>query len=187
MHRRKLPCPYPSRTGGNRCAIAGQRNARDRREKSTFAPTAIAAETRGVLRCLQPGPGSHWFRGIPVFRKRAQRGFIAWMAFAALGLLLVAPTISRTLATLATASSTCVACPDEGMRDSHALHHDPAAPSALDACAYCTLMSHNPVLTAALLSLLPVAPASLPATALVVRATPLLRPLDVRPRGPPLV
>lgn len=110
------------------------------------------------------------------------------MAFAALGLLLVAPTISRTLTALAsTAANACVTCPDAGMRDSHALHHDPVAPSALDACAYCTLMSHSPVLTAALLSLLPVAPSSLPATALVVRTAPLLRPLDVRPRGPPLV
>ena len=184
---RKLPCPYASRSGGNRCAPASRRNACRRRGKSTFAATAIAAETRDVLRCLQPGPGSHWFRGIPVYRKRVQRGFIAWVALAALGLLLVAPTISRTLAALSTASSACVACPDAGMRDSHALHHDPAVPSALDACAYCTLMSHSPVLTVALLSLLPVAPASLPATVLVVRAAPLLRPLDVRPRGPPLV
>lgn len=123
-----------------------------------------------------------------MFRKQAQRGFIAWLAFAALGLLLLAPTVSRSLAALATASSACVSCPDEGMRDSHLPgHHDPATPSALEACAYCTLMSHSPVLTAALLSLLTVAPISVPTTTLVVRPAPLLRPLDVRPRGPPLV
>ncbi|MEO5810651.1 MAG: DUF2946 family protein [Rhodanobacter sp.] len=122
-----------------------------------------------------------------MFRKRAQRGFIAWLAIAALGLLLVAPTISRTLAALSPASASCVLCSAQVAGDTHpAMHHDPATPFALDACAYCTLISHSPVLTAALMSLLPVAPTSLPATTPVVRPAPMLRPFDVRPRGPPL-
>ena len=122
-----------------------------------------------------------------MFRKRAQHGAVAWLAFAALGLLLVAPTISRTLAALLPASESCVLCADQVAGDTHTqMHHDPAAPSALDACAYCTLISHNPVLTAALMSLLPVAPVSLPTTKLVARAAPMLRPFEVRPRGPPL-
>lgn len=122
-----------------------------------------------------------------MFRKRTQRGFIAWLAIAALGLLLVAPTISRTLAALSPAAVVAVdgAAQDAG-HDHTPTHHDPVVPSGLDACAYCVLMSHSPVLTAALMPLLSIAPAALPATRFVTRAAPLARPLDVRPRGPPL-
>ncbi|HUH30917.1 MAG TPA: DUF2946 domain-containing protein [Rhodanobacter sp.] len=126
-------------------------------------------------------------KGIPVFRRRTQRGFIAWLAMAALALLLVVPTVSRTLVALSAASSACAACPDQATTDTHPpAHHDPMAPSALDACGYCTLMSHSPVLTTALVSLLPAVPASLPATTLVIQSAPLVPLPDARPRGPPL-
>ena len=122
-----------------------------------------------------------------MFRKRTQRGFIAWLAIAALGLLLVAPTISRTLAVLSPAAMVCVDGAGHGASDIHTpAHHDPAIPSALDACSYCVLMAHSPVLAAALMPLLSIAPVSLPATVFVTEAAPQLRPLDVRLRGPPL-
>jgi hypothetical protein len=106
---------------------------------------------------------------------------------AALALLLVVPTVSRTLVALSAASSACATCPDQAATDTHPpAHHDPMAPAALDACGYCTLMSHSPVLTTALVALLPAVPASRPATTLVIQSAPLVRLPDARPRGPPL-
>lgn len=119
-----------------------------------------------------------------LFRKRAHRSIATWLAFLAIGLILFAPTVSRTLAFATTASASMdMDCPMHA-----AMHHggqSPDAPQAPDPCGYCTLMCHSPALaTGLVLTILP-----LPAAPFAVRDTqrdaPLSTLLERRSRGPP--
>lgn len=148
---------------------------------------AVEFEVCVVSSSLEGRLGLYWLR-MQVSRKRAQRGLFAWLAIAALGLLLVAPTVSRTLAAMSPALTADAPGMGHGSSDTHpAAHQDPAAPHPMDACGYCTLMSHSPAVTAVAMASLTALPASLPVMALLPQRAPQLLPLDTRPRGPPLV
>lgn len=130
-----------------------------------------------------------------VFRKRSRRRLVAWMAIAAMGLLMVLPTVSRSLEALslvppmgsmqgAMDMPMAPDCPAHQAGESH--HHGtPAAPST-DACGYCSLMFHSPALAWATLPLLPALPSTPLRAQSVVPDAPTLPPLTRRSRGPPL-
>jgi len=145
-----------------------------------------------LLQALSPGDA--------VFRRRtsAQR-FVAWLALAAMALIAVVPTVSRSLVALSLAPPMSMAM-DGGMampgmahdpashaagRRGHAMPHAPVPPST-DACGYCVLMYHSPALAAVALVLLPLRLPALAPVRPAARRAPVPRRLDVRSRGPPL-
>lgn len=109
---------------------------------------------------------------------------IAWLAFAAMWLLVAAPTISQVLAV-----APAMAMAGSAMHcDEHAGHGGDASPHApsLDKCGYCDLLGHSPIVSS--VAWLPAAtppspyrPLSFPSTPRSSRA--LL--LSAAPRGPP--
>jgi hypothetical protein len=120
-----------------------------------------------------------------LLRRRAQRNAVTWLALFALSLILFVPTISRTLNV---GSSMGMAmggdCPIHGAVPHHG--QPPDANQTLDACGYCTLMCHSPVLTTGLTLTVP----ALPAAPLALRDhrhdAPRAFLLEQRSRGPPL-
>jgi len=147
--------------------------------------TDVDSSLDGVASCLDSGPRLV-FLGDTLLHKRAQRSAVTWLALFALGLILFVPTISRTVAFASIAGTAMgMDCAMHG-----AMHHGgqpPDAPQALDACGYCTLMCHSPVLTTGLTLTVP----SLPAAPLAIRDrrrdAPLPVLLEQRSRGPPVV
>lgn len=121
-----------------------------------------------------------------MLHRRAQRSVATWLALFALGLALFAPTISRTVAFAPSVGmATGMDCAMHG-----AMPHrgqSPNAPATLDACGYCLLMCHSPVLTTGLTLTVP----ALSAAPLAIRAprhdAPLPVRLEQRSRGPPAV
>lgn len=130
-------------------------------------------------------------------RSQAQRRVVAWMAFVALWLTIVAPVISRLLPTAhdAMPAMSDMVMPDMAMSDMAFVEHighpahpsmpDPLAP-ATDKCGYCTLVGQSPVVIAALW-----VPVLLPRTPYLPPALPDARAarghtwLAPTPRGPP--
>lgn len=121
-----------------------------------------------------------------VVRRRPYRRFVAWLASVALGLLMLTPTVSRTLVSMSLVPAMDMAA-DCSMHHAggHAgAPHRPVPPS-VDDCGYCTLLYHSPALTWVVAVLTPVVPAVLPAVSHTAPTAPTLRPLDVRSRAPP--
>lgn len=109
-----------------------------------------------------------------------------------MGLLMAAPTVSRTLMALSVIPAMQMSGPEmspaAGPADADVHHHGAPrtpAPPTTDACGYCSLMFHSPALaTVALVLLQPrLSPASPQAPHGV--ATPVPGWLDLRSRGPP--
>ncbi|WP_157956558.1 DUF2946 family protein [Dyella sp. C11] len=116
-------------------------------------------------------------------RSRIHRRLTAWLAFAALGLLLVAPVLSRALAANAE--------PDLGAWCTGHASHPHGVPSMPDhgtadgACGYCALLSHSPLIASSFVMYLAAfAPVPVQANAPQFVA-PYLRTLPVHLRGPP--
>ncbi|HET6554192.1 MAG TPA: DUF2946 domain-containing protein [Dyella sp.] len=118
-----------------------------------------------------------------MLRRKAQRQLVTWLAWLAMGLLVVAPLISRVMP--ASASMHAMMGADCG--------HDMAVPSksggspdATDRCGYCVLLGHQSLLAAhALLYFLPVPPRADVAVAYpAVRVASMPR-FGARPRAPP--
>jgi hypothetical protein len=120
-------------------------------------------------------------------RSSTRRGFVAWLATAALWLLVVAPTISQTLSSFSAAPDLGAWCTGHGLSDEHpspATPHDPGPHT--DKCGYCVLLGHSPLLAGGSLATT--------ITALVPEAAPVagtahrwyaLPLLSAQPRGPP--
>lgn len=139
----------------------------------------------------------HPTSGMIVFRKRSCRRLVAWVAIAAMGLLMVLPTVSRSLEALSLVPAMDMSmsthggmnmskvpdCPAHQAGERH--HRTPEAPST-DACGYCSLMFHSPALAWATLPLLPALPSTPLRAHVIVPAAPTLLPLVRRSRGPPL-
>ena len=135
----------------------------------------------------------HWrFRSfhLPVdcvLRRRAKRQPIAWLAWLAMALLIVAPLVSRVLPASASMAHAMMggdcahATADAGHASKHGGGQDPT-----DCCGYCALLGQHSLLAAhTILHLLPAAPREAVA---VVYQVPSLEPparLWARPRGPP--
>lgn len=130
-----------------------------------------------------------------MIRKRAQRRFV-WLASAALGLLLFAPSISRVL--YAWSASVATVAEMAGGHDGHAVHGQagmpdhprmpdhPGMPMNGDVCGYCTLMCHNPVLASALAFIIMPLPRAPYSTVPEPGSASIPNLLDRRSRGPPL-
>ena len=120
-----------------------------------------------------------------MLKRAAQQRFVAWLALAAMALIVLMPVVSRVV-------TADVPMMGMGMHMDHADHAHPGMPAHPDdptaCCAYCVLLTHTPVVGMALAVLL--APLDLPAlspqTAQLRSAAPALL-LSARPRGPPLL
>jgi hypothetical protein len=128
-----------------------------------------------------------------VLKRSAQQRFVAWLALAAMALIVLMPAISRSMpmdGPMPGLSSNV----DDGcaLHDEHAHHHQHGMPGHPDdptaRCGYCVLLSHMPVVGFGAPAALP--PMSLasfaPATALP-RLAPAAPWLIAHPRGPPLL
>ena len=125
-----------------------------------------------------------------MFKRAAQQRFVAWLALAAMALIVLMPVISRTMP-----MDGAMAGMTSGSMDQchlHTGHQHPGVPAHPDdptaRCGYCVLLSHTPVLGGGAALVVPpahwvsvVPHASLPND---VPAGPLL---SARPRGPPLL
>lgn len=112
----------------------------------------------------------------------------------ALGLLLFAPTFSRTLQAVehvmppqgawcsAHDGSTAPSMPMAPAAGKGGMAHDGLAP----ACGYCDLLHDNPALLWSIALAPALAPINAQAPPYSLPRPPFLAPLDVRPRGPPL-
>ena len=126
--------------------------------------------------------------GAPLHCRRTHRGFALWLAQLALGLLLFAPTISRTLESLSPDLDLGAWCVGHTLSTQHAESPgDPMPSHTDDACGYCTLMCHSPALTADVVLQVAMLPAESLATAAHRPTFYQLAPLDQRSRGPPVV
>ncbi|WP_199100508.1 DUF2946 family protein [Dyella sp. ASV21] len=76
-------------------------------------------------------------------RGRVQRSAVAWLALWALCLLLVAPSVSRLHMAAGMPSGMGAMCGDHGHAPPST---DPHHADALDACGYCVLIGHSPLL-----------------------------------------
>jgi len=127
-------------------------------------------------------------RDSSVLKRAAQQRFVAWMALAAMALLVLMPVLSRTMPVAAPMLGMMTDC---GMDMGHAGHGHPGMPGHPDdptaRCAYCVLLTHTPVVGLSVAVLL--APANLPALSpqtILPRNTASTLLLSARPRGPPL-
>jgi hypothetical protein len=125
-----------------------------------------------------------------VLRRKAKRQPLAWLAWLAMALLIVAPLVSHVLpasASMAHAAHAMMGadCPHGTMDGGHASRRD-GTQDPTDCCGYCVLFGQQSLLaTCVILHLLPAAPRE--AVAVVYRLPSLEPParLWARPRGPP--
>lgn len=146
-------------------------------------------------------------------RGRTSRRLVAWLAVAAMWLLVAAPTVSRVLPSLlssdlgawcvghgATENHASMPGMDEmaGMADMPGMVHTAGMPGMpdmpgdptqhMDQCGYCVMLAHTPLLSGAVVALLLAAP--LPAVAPVSRTSVAWQAqpvLSAEPRGPPSI
>ncbi|HEY9133128.1 MAG TPA: DUF2946 domain-containing protein [Dyella sp.] len=116
----------------------------------------------------------------------AQRRFVAWLAIAAMALLVLAPDISRYLVAAHAMPALAADCPEHAGHADHAATPDPQAITHGDACGYCTLFGHTPVTPTVYRLAIPAAPwlATAPVQLPAARGgnTPII---SAAPRGPP--
>ena len=123
-----------------------------------------------------------------IFRKASHSRLVAWLAFAAMWLVVVMPVLSRSMPM--PMHSMGAVDPDAEF-SAHWLseQHPPTSPdpsSTLDKCGYCSLFCHSPIVAGDALLTLP--PLALPAQTLLAPTVPAGPPpqrLSTAPRGPP--
>ncbi|WP_157971436.1 DUF2946 domain-containing protein [Dyella sp. C9] len=123
-------------------------------------------------------------------RRRTPRRFAAWLAVAALWLLVAAPTLTRALPPAWAWPDLGAWCTGHGLSEHHP--DEPSRPDApaghVDQCGYCVLLGHSPLLGGGapvlwVVAWLPSLP--LPAVESAPWHARLL--LSTNPRGPPSV
>ncbi len=120
-----------------------------------------------------------------MIRRATFQRYVAWLALAAMALIMVMPALSRSMSVDNTMSGMDAGCV------MHASHHaHPGIPSYPDdptaKCGYCTLLDHTPVVGMGMLLLhLPTLRPASPPNAIASQAAPFARLLSARPRGPP--
>lgn len=110
---------------------------------------------------------------------------VAWLALAALTLIVAMPAVSRVIPVSAGAAGMDAGC---AMRAGDHSHPDiPGAPDdRTDRCGYCTLLEHTPAVgMGKLFSQLPTLRPAAPLDAAISRGAPITRLLSAPPRGPP--
>ncbi|WP_157971311.1 DUF2946 family protein [Dyella sp. C9] len=119
-------------------------------------------------------------------RRSPRRRFAAWLALVAIGLLLFAPTVSRTLLAMSAAPDLGAWCTGHGLDRPHGQPATPEQSVTGDACDYCVLLGHGPALASTFgVAIHALAPASLALPAATAPAPPPT-PLTLHSRGPPL-
>ncbi|HKT30237.1 DUF2946 domain-containing protein [Dyella sp.] len=130
-----------------------------------------------------------------MLKRSAQHRFVAWLALAAMALIVLMPVISRAMPMDMAMGDMAPSTIDAGcaLHGAHADHHHqhgmpehPDDPTAH--CGYCVLFSHMPVVgfdTPLILPPVHLASAT-PHTALPFNV-PAAPPLSAQPRGPPLI
>jgi hypothetical protein len=139
-----------------------------------------------------------------LIRRRTSRRFVAWLAIAAMWLLVAAPTVSRGLPALVS-GGLVVGHASHGLGDEHSsmagmpdMVGMPAMPGMpempgdpaqhMDQCGYCVLLSHTPLLSGAFVVPLLAAPSPAVAPVMSVVASRPAQPLlSANPRGPPSI
>jgi hypothetical protein len=124
----------------------------------------------------------------PLFlsRRRAHYRLTTWLAFVALGLLMVCPTVSRTLVAMTPTPDLGAWCTGHGLDRAHGAPSMPAHPASDAACGYCVLLGHSPVLSSAFVAFVPAVPPASPTLAMPQLGAPYLRSLPIHLRGPPV-
>ena len=128
-----------------------------------------------------------------MLKRAAQQRFAAWLAFAAMALIVLMPAISRSMPTdmdMGGMDMSAMA----GMTADNSMaahHHHPAAPGDPNdptaRCGYCVLLAHNPVTGfSSVLLWTPVELHTLAPQSAIARSAPAVLLLSARPRGPPL-
>lgn len=122
-----------------------------------------------------------------MLKRAAQQRFVAWLALAAMALLVVMPVLSRAMPNMPMMGMDAGCNMDMGhVHHHHGMPGDPDDPTAH--CGYCVLLTHTPVVAMGIALLL--APAEAPAL-----SPPTIQPrrvasvplLSAPPRGPPLL
>jgi hypothetical protein len=123
-----------------------------------------------------------------VLKRAAQQRFVAWLALAAMALVVLMPVLSRAMPADAPMMGMDAGCGMASMDHADHRHGTPGHPDDPTArCGYCVLLTHTPVVSMGMAVLL--APADLPTLSPQtiqsrgITAAPLL---SARPRGPPL-
>jgi hypothetical protein len=122
-----------------------------------------------------------------VLRHKTRRQPIAWLAWLAMALLVVAPLVSRVLPAQAPMTHTMVGgdCAHGTVHAGHPCRHA-GTQDPTDCCGYCVLLGQQSLLAASLLPhLLPAAPREAVAVAYRVPSPEHRGRLWARPRGPP--
>jgi hypothetical protein len=127
-----------------------------------------------------------------VLKRAAQQRFVAWLALAAMALIVLMPVVSRSMPMDGMAMGT-PSVPEDGcpVHAAHADHRHAGMPDHPDdptaRCGYCVLLSHTPVAGLGAALVLP----GLPHPPFFLRTTmphgvPAEPLLSAHPRGPPL-
>jgi hypothetical protein len=135
------------------------------------------------------------FRAFRVLKRAAQQRFVAWLAFAAMALIVLMPAISRSMPAdmdMGGMAGMAGMSADGAMGAMPADHHhgpampgDPSDPTAR--CGYCVLLTHSPAVGfASALLWLPLELRAIAPQTVIARSAPLAPLLSARPRGPPL-
>ena len=124
------------------------------------------------------------------FRKASHSRLVAWLALAAMWLVVVMPVLSRSMP-MPMHSMDAMGAGAELSAHGLSEHHPPTSPapsSTLDKCGYCSLFCHSPMVAGN--ALLTPPPLALPAQTLLASTVPAGPPpqlLSAAPRGPPLL
>jgi hypothetical protein len=125
-----------------------------------------------------------------VLKRAAQQRYVAWLALAAMALIVLMPVFSRAMPGDMPMMGMNTGCNMDDM--GHADHQYPGMPGHPDdptaRCAYCALLTHSPVVGLGFAVLL--APLDLPAPSPQTTHPRSAVPaplLSARPRGPPLL
>lgn len=130
---------------------------------------------------LDIGPG---FGSFEVFSRASQRRGFAWLAFAALCLNLVAPSVSRALTAEASWLDLGAWCTGQGPSNPHLDKPDPLHHG--EACGYCALVAQQPLVpTASVVLSVPVVAITATRSLPTMAWAHALPPGATLPRGPP--
>ncbi|MGP1666140.1 MAG: DUF2946 domain-containing protein [Rhodanobacter sp.] len=121
-----------------------------------------------------------------MIRIRTIRRWFAWLALVAIGLSVVAPVVSQTLAGMASASSDVI-CAEHGDQTPESPPPAPHHPAGMQHCGYCGLLAHSPAPARVVWHANATHPRTQPVSA---RPHASVRParwaLQAAPRGPPV-
>lgn len=130
-------------------------------------------------------------RDSSVLKRAAQQRFVAWLALAAMALLVLMPVISRTMPDVPMMGMGTDCSMDMSHANGHANHQHgmPGHPDDPTAhCGYCVLLTHTPAVAMGIALLLaPAEPPTLSAPAIQPRRVTSVPLLSASPRGPPLL